>query len=82
MAGEEAVKKSGATVRHLTHLADYPERGTDDRKRRLGDGGSAADTGGAAQEVACCWNVSNNLFLLKMFVSFSLTTMTKQLENV
>lgn len=69
MAGEEAVKKSRATVQRFTHPADYPEQGTDDRKRRL-----AADfTGGAAQEGACCWNGNDNLLFLKRTGSFDLT---------
>lgn len=82
VAGEEPVKKSRSTVWHLSHPADYPERWTDDRKRRLGDGGPAADfTEGAAQEVACSWNVTDNLFFLKMYGSFGLTSITKQLRN-
>lgn len=82
MAGEEAVKKSRVTVRHLTHPADYPQQGTDRRKRRLGDGGSAVDfTGGASQEVTCYWNVTNNLFFLKMFGSFGLATITKTIRK-
>lgn len=74
MAGEEAVKKSRATVQRFTHPADYPEQGTDDRKRRLADGGYAADfTGGAAQEGACCWNGNDNLLFLKRTGSFDRT---------